>query len=503
MKKEIIIVILLCAVWFLQGVTVETDSLRNFLYGEAPECTYDNWVSHIAEGIARAGYNVYAPWEEQTDGFGAFHIPEEEELLQWGEVYAAFINNELVEAEALIDSFGFPYEVVDFTDLESGRNFKILRENVDDQYYDDNGTEEEYDDEIGAFDYGWGLFIFSPEASNPIILSDPHPNDDFITATITLDCLLEWDAMFVFISGAGREVEWTEVGSYTNGKSLSDPSRNDEHPLVVACRQATDYIRENYRREFSAQIHSYDWNRHGNRANCQVSVVQSNPNLPTRDLSELHYDLINQGDYLMIPANEYGNYSDCYINDYYAVNYSLYPFYFVDDDTMLVVNDDIDLSGVGGAFREFAIEGWNTYDVYDPFFHMEMDELPNEFIQSTYRLNNFYGYNYTSEEWELENRYDITREWYDRWVIDMGEIISDVLELNDGLETVAVDSVWFSEFEENSLEVHWQPEPCYDFYTYRIYMDTEPIDPDISPYYDRETDQELASPLIDQLNIAD
>ena len=503
MKKEIIILILLCSVWVLQGVTVETDSLRNFLYGEAPDCTYDNWVSHIAEGIARNGYNLYAPWEEQTEGFGAFHIPDEEELLQWGAVYAAFINEELEEAEALIDSFGFPYEVVDFTDLESGRNFKILREDVDEQYYDDNGTEEEYDDEIGAFGYGWGLYIFNPEASQPVILSTPHPNDDYITTTISLDCLLAWDAMFWYISGAGREVEWTEVGSYTNGKSISDPSRNDDHPQIVACRQATDYIRENFRREFSAQIHSYDWNRHGNRANCQLSVVHSNPNLPTRDLSDLHYDLINQGDYLMIPANEYGNYFDCYINDYYAVNYSLYPFYFVYDDTMLVVNDDVDLPGVGGAFREFAIEDWNSYDVYDPFFHMEMDELPNEFLQNTYQLNLFYGFDYASGEWELESRYDNTRNWYDRWVTDMGAILPDVLELDDGLETVAVDSLWFSEFEENSLEVNWQPEPCYDFYTYRIYIDTEPIDPEISPYYDREIDQELASPLADQINIGD
>jgi hypothetical protein len=503
MKRIVLSFILVSLFCYLEAVTVETDSLRNFLYGEAPGCSYDNWVSHVAEGIARVNFNVYSPWEEQTEGFGAFRIPDELELLQWGAVYAAFIGEELEEAEALIDSFDFPYEVVDFTDLESGRNFKMLRENVDDQYFDSNGTEAEYDDEIGAFGYGWGLYLFNPEAEEPVIISTPHPNDDYITTAISLDCLLAWDAMFWYVSGAGREVEWTEVGSYTNGKSLSDPTRNDEHPQIVACRQATDHIRANFRREFSAQIHSYDWNRHGDRANCQVSVVQSNPNLPTRDLSELHYDLINQGDYLMIPANEYGNYFDCYINDYYAVNYSQYPFYFVNDDTMLVVNDDIDLSGVGGAFREYAIEDWNTYDVYDPFFHMEMDELPNEFLQNTYQLDIFYGYDYASDEWQLDTRYDKVRSWYGRWVNDLGNILPDVMALDDGQEPVAVDSVWFEELAENSLEIHWQPEPCFDFYSYRIFVDTQPIDPEVSPYYDRETDQVLASPLAEQLNVGD
>ncbi|MCF7912057.1 MAG: hypothetical protein K9M99_05990 [Candidatus Cloacimonetes bacterium] len=503
MMKIILVFLVLSLFCYSQAVTVETDSLRNFLYGAAPGCSYDNWVSHIAEGIARVNFNVYAPWEEQTEGFGAFRIPDELELQQWGAVYAAFISGELEAAEALIDSFSFPYEVVDFTDLESGRNFKMLRENIDEQYFDNNGTEAEYDDESGAFGYGWGLYIYNPAAAQPVIISTPHPNDDYITVAISLDCLLAWDAMFWFVSGAGREVEWTEVGIYNNGKSISDPTRNDEHPQIVACRQATDYIRENFRREFSAQIHSYDWNRHGDRANCQVSVVQSNPNLPTRDLSGLHYDLINQGDYLMIPANEYGNYYDCYINDYYAVNYSLYPFHFVYDDTMLVVNDEIDLPGVGGAFREFAIEDWNTYDVYDPFFHMEMDELPNEFLQNTYQLDTFYGFDYENDEWNAQTRYDKVRSWYSRWVTDLGIILPDVIALDDGQEPVAVDSMWFEELSESSVDIHWQPQPCYDFFSYRLYVDTAPIDPEVSPYYDRLTDLELASPLAEELNVGD
>ncbi len=500
---RIVFIVLLLSILLpeLSGVTVETASLREFLYGSAFECTYDNWLSRVAEGIARPDYNIYSPWERQTNGFGEFRIPDEIELLQWDSLYAAYLSGNLLDAEVLIDSFGFPYEVVDFTDTESGRNFYILRENVDYDYFDDNGTQEEYDDESGAFGYGWGLYIYSPEAEYPVIISVPHPNDDFITVPIALDCLIEWDAMFLFISGAGREVEWTEVGAYNNGKSISDPTRNDDHPLVVACRAATDFIRGSYRREFSAQIHSYDWNRHVNHANCQVSAVHPNPGLPIRDLSSLHYDLINQGDYLMIEAGEYGNEQDCYINDYYSVYYNIYPFNFYSEEDTLMVNFIVDLPGVGGAFLDFATEGWNTYDVYDPFFHMEMDELPNEYYQTLENYYYFYGYNTQTAIWEFEQRYELARAWYSRWVTDLGNILPDVLELDDGLTTTAVENIWFNNHELNSFSVNWLPEPCFDFYSYRIYYDVNPINPGSSPYLDRDTNSILASSLANEITI--
>ena len=40
-----------------------------------------------------------------------------------------------------------------------------------------------------------------------------------------MDLFLEIEAFGFMIHGAGREVEWTQVGDYANNKSLSDPSR--------------------------------------------------------------------------------------------------------------------------------------------------------------------------------------------------------------------------------------------------------------------------------------
>ena len=409
---------------------------------------------------------------------------------------------EMETAEALIDSFLFPYEVVDFEDTDSGRNYKILRETVDYSFFDDNGTPEPEDDENGAFGWGWGMYLYNPAAEYPIIISAPHPNDDYITVPMAIECLEQFDAMFLFISGAGREVEWTEAGSYTNSKSLSDPTRNSEHPQIVACQLATDMIRETWRREFSIQLHSYDWSRHANHANCQLSVVHSNPNLPLRDLSDLHLDMINQADLLMVPEDEYGNNEACYLNDYYAANYNNYPFYYMTEDTTIVVNNKVDLPGVGGDFRLMAIEGWNPYDVYDPFFHVEMDELPNQYPQLSSQHREFYGYNNQTDEWDFTELFTRTIGWYNRWVDDLALVLPATFELDDELDPTAIDSIWFGDIDDSSISISWLPEPAYDFYTHRIYIDTLAIDPEVSPYYDRDDFDMLASPLHDNFSIS-
>ena len=62
MKKLLFILFVLTFVISSQALIVETGSLRDFLYGEDSSLEYDNFVSHIAEGIASPNYNYYAPF---------------------------------------------------------------------------------------------------------------------------------------------------------------------------------------------------------------------------------------------------------------------------------------------------------------------------------------------------------------------------------------------------------------------------------------------------------
>lgn len=52
-----------------------------------------------------------------------------------------------------------PYQIVEFHDTDSGKTLYMLREVPNMLYYDDNGTQDTYDDELGAFIYGWGLLF--------------------------------------------------------------------------------------------------------------------------------------------------------------------------------------------------------------------------------------------------------------------------------------------------------------------------------------------------------
>ncbi len=51
MFKFVIMVIVLMMICNLCAIIVETGSLKNFLFWQEPACQYDNWVSHLAEGI--------------------------------------------------------------------------------------------------------------------------------------------------------------------------------------------------------------------------------------------------------------------------------------------------------------------------------------------------------------------------------------------------------------------------------------------------------------------
>jgi len=489
----------------------ETASFSDFLSWQADSCAYDNWISHVSEGIAREGVNTYAPYDVQTTGFGDFLLPLPEDLDNWELVIESFLEENYENTQTLIDTFGFPYQVVQFSNLDTGQTYYLLRETLNPTYYDDNETPEHYDDELGSFDNGWGLYVYNPSATQPVIITVPHPNDDFITPAMAYQCFKDWDAMFFLINGAGREVKWTEQGTYTNSKSLSDPSRNEDHPFQSAYRMFCDRIRNDFsRREFSAQIHSYDWDRHEGHANCQVSAGAGRncPNLPIRDLSDLKIDLINYSQHLMIPENMIGDNVDVYLNDYYAVYYNIYDFYFADEDTTYSVNNDVDLPGYGqNKQMEYTFSGWNSYDVFEPFFHFEMDELPNSYEITEEKYKWFYAYDEISGTFEMEHLFDRTHQYYSYWISAMTQVLPEVIELDDESIPATPENFTIEEQFFDSIELSWERISSFDFETYEILYATEPIGGGNYEIFSRSDNDLLASQLeegilIDNLELA-
>ncbi len=479
--RPTVVTLFLCFVVasMLHSLVIETADFGKFLYGNTTACAYDNWISHVSEGIADEGYNYYAPYDIQNNDFGDFLLPDNDQLTQWGSVIYQLLQQDWDAAQNLLDAYGFPYEVVQFNDTQTGKTYYLLREILNMAYQDDNGTATPADDEIGGFDYGWGLYLFNPQATHPIIITAPHPTDDFITPAMAYEGLKAWDAMFMLISGAGREVLWTNSGSYTNSKSLCDPSRREAHPFNVAYQRFADYIRQTFdHRELSIQIHSYDWNRHANHPSCQVSAGngRSCPNLPIRDLSQSHLDMINAAPQVIHPAQSIGNNAEVRLNDYYGVNYNQYEFIYTDGMREFPVSNHVDLPGYSqNRQMVYTDNGWNNYDVFEPFFHLEMDELPNSYEQTEENLNWFYGYDALFEMWDFDSLFVHTLAYYTPWIQHLKTSVEATFIMNDGLTPGTPQNFAITSHQFNRIGLSWEPVSSYDFETYEILYSTLPI----------------------------
>ncbi len=480
MRKIKFIIFIFIITSSLFSVIEETESLQNFLYGEAPNCEYDNWMSHVAEGIADPGYNLYAPWDVQSDGFGDYVIPTENDLLGWGLIIDEFLLGNLDEAQSMIDTTSYPYEVVIFNDTDTDRTFYMLREIPNDSHYDDNQTEDPNDDEFGAFDYGWGLYIFYPEGEYPHIITAPHPNDDYITVPIAHKAFIDISSKFLLISGTGREVVWTNVGNYDNSKTLCDPSRRENHVFNVSYQKFCDLIRDDFgRHEFSLQIHSYDWgNRHWGYPNVQISAGYhiGSPDLPIRDHSSMGNDIVNVLEPLVHHANSVGLHEPVNMNEFYGFHCSEYDFNFSNNDTSFVVNTNIDLWGYGSNRQiVYTNSGLSQYDNIERFLHLEMDELPNVYPQTSNNYYWFHGWNPATQTWDMENRFDYTIDYYSPWIDALAEVLPIVYQMNDNEIPVAPTELQIITECADHIEIKWEPGDCFDMNTYQILYSTEPI----------------------------
>ena len=139
----------------------ESGDLAMFLGGSSPSSAYENWVSHVSEGIASEGYNDYGPtWlDVQSNGFGTYRVLQENSpvLSYWETIFYHFVNGDTTIVDSLLqDSLeSFFYEIVIFDDTTLYRTYHFLREQLDTSYVDLNQPDVVTDDVVGSFRNGW------------------------------------------------------------------------------------------------------------------------------------------------------------------------------------------------------------------------------------------------------------------------------------------------------------------------------------------------------------
>jgi len=437
-------------------------------------------MSHLAEGIASPGYNVYASWDRQTDGFGSYEIPSDSTLLVWGNIVDEFLLGELDSAQDSINYYAIPYQVVIFHDTDTDLTFHMLREVPSQEYYDDNGTEDPGDDEFGAFTKSWGLYIYNPEGIYPHITTAVHPGDDYLVVPMAHKIFIDHGSKFLLINGCGREVVWTNSGNYSNTKSLCDPSRVEEHTFNVAYQRFCDLIRNEFgTTEFSIQIHSFDWGQsHKGFADVQISggYHVGSPDLPIRDHSSLKLDVPNLLSQYVLPANYVGMHDPVHLNDYLGFHSSEYDFIFADEDTTFAINTNTDLWGWSGNRQIiYTQSGMSHYDNFERFFHVEVDELPNIYAQSVSNYQWFHGWNPATQKWEMENRFENALRYYEPWITALKQSLLSLFEMDDNEIPAAPTNLEVVTECADKIALRWTPGDCYDMESYEILYSTQPI----------------------------
>ena len=126
LSKNILLVLILS--FSYSEIIMEQGSLEGFITSECSSCEYDNYLSHISEGIASPGYNIYAPdsIDVQSNGFGDIKLLIQNlTLVYWKEIFNHFINNNLsIVDQMLSDSTeSFKYNIIEFEDTVFNKNY--------------------------------------------------------------------------------------------------------------------------------------------------------------------------------------------------------------------------------------------------------------------------------------------------------------------------------------------------------------------------------------------
>ena len=87
-------------------IIYEQGSLTEFIAGNSPETSYENWLSHVTEGVASPGFNDYGPeWLDiQTNGFGNHRVLTENSptLHYWETIFNYFVAGDTTYVDSLL-----------------------------------------------------------------------------------------------------------------------------------------------------------------------------------------------------------------------------------------------------------------------------------------------------------------------------------------------------------------------------------------------------------------
>ena len=467
----------------LSEIRYESGSLSSFFSSESPNSSYDNWLSHVTEGVAIEGYNDYGPdWLDiQSNGFGSYRRLNENSgtLVYWGLIFQHFINHDTTIVDNLLsDSLdSFFYEIVIFEDTLLNKVFHMLREQLDTSFVDVNQIENQQDDVIGSFRNSWGLYIIDPNANyEQVLIQVPHPCDDFIAPYVAMDLFLEIEAFGFMIHGAGREVEWTQVGDYSNSKSLSDPSRYQHTVFQKFQETLTPPLFDiNPHWPIVFAIHSFDNQSHFDRKSVIIAGGAQNSftTKPIRDITDDHNDIINFTNEYPIYAEQFGDHSALHVTDYYEAFYDDTFFYDNGSEEFSIIKASELIGPISGVQMIDLQNQRNPWSVYEPWIQIELDEKPMVFDEL--EISNESLYQQGVYPIGIDN-FNLIRQYYQPFIEGVKNYLLNWDNNDDITAPDSIELFWSSNSENvNEINFNWLPRFDTNFKSYEIQLDNQAI----------------------------
>jgi hypothetical protein len=120
-------------------------------------------------------------------GSNGFIPPTDVQIAGWESLIQAIMDDDIPAACALIQSNGFPYELVLFTDTgNENQPYVMLRE-------------------VEPVQVGWGTYVFSTgKSATPLVIEIPHPQADWNTEIEGVEIFRKTNARALLVSGTHR-----------------------------------------------------------------------------------------------------------------------------------------------------------------------------------------------------------------------------------------------------------------------------------------------------------
>lgn len=137
-----------------------------------------------------------------SDGF---RVPTEGQLKAWAFITRSVFEGRSADARKMIEQLSFPYDISQFRDTTTKREYVVLEEKT-------------------PLQAGWGLYVFDPASTNTLAIEVPHTVFDSNTEFQGIDAFRQTNARAFIMAGAHRRANKQE-SPCTQPRSANRDSR--------------------------------------------------------------------------------------------------------------------------------------------------------------------------------------------------------------------------------------------------------------------------------------